>query len=85
MGARAPNPSPVGSWELPKSEEKKTGVWWGYRIILAKHRDEQLCLNSELGLQSQSASALTAAAAYVVHRPTLDNAQLSMAAKEVTS
>jgi len=23
LGARAPNPSPVGSWELPKSEERK--------------------------------------------------------------
>ena len=45
------------------------GMGWGYRIILAKHRDE--CLNSELGLQSQSASALTAAPADVVHRPTL--------------
>ena len=27
LGARAPeNSSPAGSWELPKSEEKKTGV-----------------------------------------------------------
>jgi len=60
---------------------EKNGGGWDYRIILAKHRDEQLCLNSELGLQFLSASALTAAPAYVVHRPTLDNAQLSMAAK----
>jgi len=29
------------------------------------------CLNSELGLQSQSASALTTTPAYVVHKPTL--------------
>ena len=30
------SPSPAGSWELPKSEEKKLEVEWGYRIILAK-------------------------------------------------
>ena len=28
-GARAPNPSPAWSWELPKSEEKKMGVGGG--------------------------------------------------------
>ena len=37
-GARAsPNPSPAGSCDyLPKSEEKKMEVGWGYRIILTK-------------------------------------------------
>jgi len=38
-GARA-LPTPVrpglGNWELPKSEEKKLKVGWGYRIIMAK-------------------------------------------------
>ena len=28
-GARAPNPSKAGSWELPKSEEKKIGCGVG--------------------------------------------------------
>jgi len=31
-----PNASLAGSWEVPKSEEKKLEVGWGYRIILAK-------------------------------------------------
>jgi len=70
-GARAPNHSPAGSWKLPKSEEKHCGWGVGYVIILAKHCGEQLCLNSELDLQSQSASALTAAAADVVRKPTV--------------
>ena len=38
-GVPPPNPSPAGSWELPKSEHKKLEVGWkggGYRIILAK-------------------------------------------------
>jgi len=35
-GTRARNPSPGESWELPKYEEKKLEVGWGYRIILAK-------------------------------------------------
>jgi len=29
LGACAPNPSPAGSWELPKSEEKKLVVGVG--------------------------------------------------------
>jgi len=28
-GACVPNPSPAGSWELPKSEEKKLEMGWG--------------------------------------------------------
>jgi len=32
MGARAPNPSPAGSWELPKFEEEKLEVGWGVTV-----------------------------------------------------
>jgi len=65
MGSTCPQPQSGRVVGIAEIRGEKTGVWWGYRIILAKHRDEQLCLNSELGLQSQSASALTAAPAYV--------------------
>jgi len=72
VATRAHAPQPQSGRVMGIAEirgAKKMGMGWGYRIILAKHRDE--CLNSELGLQSQSASALTAEPAYIVHRPIL--------------
>jgi len=44
MGARPPNPSPAGSWELSKSEEKKIGGGVGAADHLDQTNYAEICI-----------------------------------------
>jgi len=46
MGGTPPNPSPVGSWELPKSEERKKigGGVEGVPVYLGQTNYAKICI-----------------------------------------